>query len=92
MKSIGAIVLIGIMSSPVLAGDDQWLAATAAARELANQLDYLQRALSTAPSGRLRTQPCTPSSRAASSAKNRKPTPCTRPLSTSRRATSIDTV
>lgn len=52
MKSISAILLVGIMSGPVLAGDDQWLAATAAGRELANQLDYLQRALSTAPSGR----------------------------------------
>src|SRR5262245_58352728 len=46
-------------------------------------------AASTRPSGRLRTQPCSPSRRAARSAKNRKPTPCTRPLIKKRRATRI---
>src|SRR5262249_11865619 len=42
---------------------------------------------STRPSGRLRTQPWTPSRSAASCAKKRKPTPWTRPLIRKRRAT-----
>src|SRR5581483_2459960 len=42
--------------------------------------------ISTRPSGRFRTHPCSPSRAAASSAKNRKPTPWTRPLITYRRA------
>src|SRR3954469_8847755 len=42
---------------------------------------------STRPSGRLRTQPCTPSRAAADSVNQRKPTPCTRPEIRKRRAT-----
>ena len=44
---------------------------------------------STRPSGKLTTKPCRPSRRAASSVKNRKPTPCTRPLTRNRLATRI---
>src|SRR5581483_4351414 len=42
---------------------------------------------STVPSGRLRTQPPSPRARAARSTKTRKPTPCTRPWTISRRRT-----
>lgn len=42
--------------------------------------------VSTEPSSRLRTQPCTPRRAASARAENRKPTPCTRPCTTTRSA------